>query len=170
MSEQTNMMTWGLYESILKNYYEFYELYVRNGLDEIIVSGVTVNIHDVLNGINDLPERQRQAVVLMCLENMREVDAAAEMLPGSRWSSPVGAYKRTGLSKIVERLWSNDDDEMEPTPPPVNGVHHRTVPARGRVFCRECDFQELYDGVDGFVESVRELQKHSCGGERNNGK
>lgn len=155
-------MTWGLLESVFRNYYEFYELYTVHGLDEINVNGVRVNVHDILKGVEELPERQRQAVVLMCLENYREVDAAAVMLPGSKWSSPVGAYKRAGLQKIVERAWC-DEDVIDDNPvEQQEQCPGRTIPRSGRVFCRQCTWVLPYDGLESFSESVRQLRNHSC--------
>lgn len=158
-------MSWSLLESVFRNYYEFYELYTVHGLDEINVNGVCVNVHDILQGVEELPERQREAVVLMCLENYREVDAAAVMLPGSKWSSPVGAYKRAGLQKIVERAWSDEnviDDNPVELEPRCSG---RTIPRSGRVFCRQCTWVSSYEGLESFAESVRQLQSHSCASE-----
>jgi hypothetical protein len=105
------VMTWGLLEQILRHYYEFRSLYEREGIEEICIRGNIVNVHDLLRGIKDLPLRQRQAVVYMCIENLREVDAAQIMLPESKWSSPVGVYKRTGLAKLVKMYYSSEAED-----------------------------------------------------------
>jgi hypothetical protein len=104
-------MTWKLLESVLKHYLEFRELFEREGIDEITLdNGYILNFHDILQGINSLPKRQKQAVLLVCLYNMREVDAAREM-GFDRWSSQVGTYKRLGLQKLINKFWPPEGDE-----------------------------------------------------------
>jgi hypothetical protein len=100
------VMTWQLLQNILKNFWEFRELYEQHGIEEIVVVGVTVNIHDVLQGISDLPPRQKEAVILMCLENRKE-EEVARMMGFTRWSSQVGLYKRLGLTRICRKFWNN---------------------------------------------------------------
>lgn len=107
----TKTLSWQLLENVLRNYHEFRELYVREGIEEVQIEGFTVNVHDVLQGLEELPERQREAIELTCLRNMREVDAASIMLPDSKWSSPVGAYKRTGLQKLVDKYYTREKEE-----------------------------------------------------------
>lgn len=98
-------MTWKLLENILKHYYEFRELFEREGIDELALdNGYTINLFDILSGIEGLPRRQRQAVQLVCIEGLREVDAAREM-GFERWSSQVGTYKRLGLQKLINNFW-----------------------------------------------------------------
>lgn len=96
-------------EAIIRHYAEFRALYEDQGIEEISLGdGLVVNIHDVLRGISKLPTRQRQAVVLTCLWNMKERDAA-RLMGFDKWSAPVGAYKRLGLQKLVEMYWRDDD-------------------------------------------------------------
>jgi len=99
-------MTWQLLDSILRHYPQFRELYECEGVEEINVAGYLINVHTVLDGIEDLPLRQRQAVVYTCLHDMREIDVAQIMLPGAKSAAPVGSYKRKGLKKLVERFYS----------------------------------------------------------------
>ena len=106
-------MTWQMLEAIYRNYQEFRELYQRTGIDEITLDGgIVVNIHDVLRGIDELPKRQRQAVILMCLRNLREVDTA-KIMGFQKWSSPVSSYKRLGLTKIADKYWNIPPDAEE---------------------------------------------------------
>lgn len=99
-------MTPQMLEKILRHYGEFRAVYEAEGVEEITVEGgVTVNVHDVLQGIETLPERQKQAIKLMCLLNWREVDAANAM-GLRRWTSPVSSYRRAGLQKLVDSHWT----------------------------------------------------------------
>ena len=67
-------------EAILRHYDELYEMYLREGMEEFSLDdGTTVNIHDLLQGIDELPKRQRTALLLTCIGNLKEVEAA----PGS---------------------------------------------------------------------------------------
>lgn len=106
-------MTWSLLEGVLKHIHEFWELYLAEGTEELVLeNGFIVNIYDmkdVLGGIQDLPDRQREAVTLICINGLKEVEAASIMLPGSKWSSPIGAYKRTGLQKLVDRFFDGSE-------------------------------------------------------------
>jgi len=103
-------MTWQILERLLNNYWEWKEAYRVSGNPELqLLNGVTVNIHDVLKGIKELPPRQRQAVVLSCLENRKEVEVA-KIMGFTKWSSPVGMYKRRALKNLCDTLWADDVD------------------------------------------------------------
>lgn len=100
-------------ESILRSYFEFKSLYESRGFQEFTLDdGMTVNVHDVLKGIDELPPRQKQALVLTCLYGLREVDAAKIMKFPSQWSSPVSSYKKLALEKLL-RYWIADEPEHE---------------------------------------------------------
>ena len=103
-------MTWQILERLLNNYYEWKEAYRVSGNPDLqLLNGVTVNIHDVLKGISDLPPRQKQAVILSCLENRKEVEVA-KIMGFTKWSSPVGMYKRRALKNLCDTLWLEDVD------------------------------------------------------------
>lgn len=99
-------------EAILRHYDEFRALYESQGIDEIpIGGGYTVNIHDILEGINELPKRQKTALILTCLMNLKEIDAAP-LMGFKRWTSPVSSYKKLALEKLVEK-WKEDNEDPE---------------------------------------------------------
>ena len=109
-SDLKGKMTWQILERLLNNYWEWREAYRISGNPELqLLNGVTVNIHDVLKGIKDLPPRQRQAVILSCLENRKEVEVA-RIMGFTKWSSQVGMYKRKALKQICETVWINEND------------------------------------------------------------
>lgn len=105
LSEERGMTPYKL-EAILRHYCEFRELYEQDGIEEITLEdGLVVNIHDVLRGIEDLPKRQRTALILTCLYNLKEVEAAP-LMGFTTWTSPVSSYKKLALEKLVKRYWS----------------------------------------------------------------
>lgn len=104
-------MTWALLEKVLNNYYEWRAVYQQTGNPDLeLLNGITINIYDVLDGIEKLPPRQKQAVVLSCLENRKEIDVA-KIMGFTRWSSQVGSYKRKALKTLCETVWKNVSEE-----------------------------------------------------------
>ena len=103
-------ITWQILERLLNNYWEWYEIYLTTGNSDLkLNNGVTVNIYDILKGIDRLPPRQKQAVVLSCLENRKEVEAA-KIMGFTKWSSQVGMYKRKALKTLCETVWKTEND------------------------------------------------------------
>jgi DNA-directed RNA polymerase specialized sigma24 family protein len=103
-------MTWQILERLLNNYWEWHEIYRTTGNPDLkLNNGITVNIYDLLTGIDKLPPRQKQAVVLSCLENRKEVEVA-KIMGFKKWSSQVGMYKRKALKTLCESIWKNETD------------------------------------------------------------
>jgi len=103
------LMDWQTLENLLKYMFEFRELYEQHGLEELTLDGgLVVNIHDIMQGIEELPKRQREAVILVCIEGRREVDAA-RIMGFKNWSSQVKTYKRLGLKKLLDRYWNKNE-------------------------------------------------------------
>jgi len=99
-------MTWKVLEKLLNHYWEWYEIYLVTGESDLhLPNGITVNYYDILAGIDKLPPRQRQAVVLSCLENRKEVEVA-QIMGFKRWSSQVGMYKRKALQTLCDKIWN----------------------------------------------------------------
>ena len=99
-------MTWQLLERILNNYHEWYEIYRYTLEPDLDINGMTINIMDILEGIDTLPPRQREAVVLTCLENRKEAEAA-RIMGFTKWSSQVGMYKRRALKSLCDNIWNS---------------------------------------------------------------
>lgn len=97
-------------EAILRHYVEFRELYETQGVEELRIDGVVVNIHDILTGIKELPKRQKTALILTCIYNYKEVEAAP-LMGFTKWTSPVSSYKKLALQKICDRYWSGEDED-----------------------------------------------------------
>ena len=103
-------ITWQILERLLNNYWEWYEIYLTTGNSDLkLNNGVTVNIYDILKGIDRLPPRQKQAVVLSCLENRKEVEVA-KIMGFTKWSSQVGMYKRKALKTLCKTVWKAEND------------------------------------------------------------
>lgn len=63
--------------------------------------GEEIYLADMMAGIDDLPPRQREAFVMICLQGFTETAATRVMLPNSRWSTPVQQYADTALARMV---------------------------------------------------------------------
>jgi DNA-directed RNA polymerase specialized sigma24 family protein len=53
-----------------------------------------------------LPKRQREAIILYLINNMREADAAVAM--GVSATNPIGIYATVGLQKLVDMIDRGD--------------------------------------------------------------
>jgi len=100
-------MTWQLLERILLNYHLWHEIYVTTMESDLNINGMVINFHDVLKGIDRLPPRQKEAIVLSCLEGRKEVDVA-RMMGFTKWSSQVGMYKRKALKTLCDTVWNEE--------------------------------------------------------------
>lgn len=87
-------------KKILKNYQLWFSLVESEGLFFITIDGEEFFIYEMLEGITLLPKRQRQAVELICLHDMKETDAA-KVMGFTKWSEPAQQYCHTGLRKLV---------------------------------------------------------------------
>ena len=106
-------MTWQLLERILNNYFNWKEVYRVTGNPDLrLDNGITINIYDILRGIDKLPPRQKQVIILSCLEGRKEVDVA-RLMGFEKWSSPVGMYKRKALKTLCETVWKDVGKEYE---------------------------------------------------------
>ena len=100
-------MTWQLLERILSNYHLWKEIYNTTLESDLNINGMTINIHDVLDGIDRLPPRQKEALVLSCFQGYKEVDVA-RIMGFTRWSSQVGMYKRKALKTLCDTIWNDE--------------------------------------------------------------
>lgn len=87
------------------------------GMSDVITSpeGEDIYLGDLLVGINHLPERQRQAFVLICMKGFTEPAARDELLPNSKSSTPVQQYADSGL---IRMMWAYDLKQEGKWPPP----------------------------------------------------
>ena len=88
-------------KEILKNYEQWKVLVEEHGVLSLSIDGDEYHFHDILEGIERLPPRQREALWKLCIENKKEVEVAREM-GFTRWSTPVQQYRNHGLFKLVK--------------------------------------------------------------------
>jgi len=92
-----------LFARVLKNFASWKSLVELEGLHTITVRGEEFHYMDIEAAFDILPPRQREAVWLMCVEDLPEADVAERM--GFRtWPTPVQQYKNYGLGRMMEFL------------------------------------------------------------------
>jgi hypothetical protein len=94
-----------LFEGMLKCYYRWKAFAEEEGLYSITIEGEEFSFFDLLDGIDTLPLRQRQALWLICIEGLKEREAAEMMgfdAPPGTTSTPVQFYKNKAIEKLVK--------------------------------------------------------------------
>jgi DNA-directed RNA polymerase specialized sigma24 family protein len=96
----------GVLRELLRNYRAFRAAYEADGLDTITgPDGTPYCLHDLtylISQLDRLSPRQRQAIHLCLLDNVKEVDAARIM--GVSETNPVAMYATLGLKKLIEMI------------------------------------------------------------------
>ena len=91
-----------IFSRVLKNYAAWKSLVESEGLFSITLrDGEEIHYMDILDGFKVLPPRQRQAVWLMCVEDLPEVEVA-QMMGFKGWPTPVQQYKNIGLARLIK--------------------------------------------------------------------
>lgn len=104
-----------IFKRIYQNYFHWQSLREAGEIADVInIEGVDYYIGDLLVGIDTLPRRQRQAFVLICMHGYTESAATAELLPNSRWSTPVQQYSDDGLRKMVNAYYAKQAGTWDP--------------------------------------------------------
>lgn len=101
-------------EKLLKNYQLWVSVAETEGTFTLTVDGEEYHLFDLLDGIDKLPRRQRQALVLICLEDMKEIDAA-KIMGFTRWSTPTQQYKNAALDKLMHMRGRPDGTPWDPS-------------------------------------------------------
>lgn len=102
------VMTWQLLERIFNNYRLWQSIYQETLDGDLNINGMTLNFSDILEGVDQLPPRQKQALVLSCLENRKEAEVA-QIMGFTKWSSQVGMYKRKALKTLCDNVWNKEN-------------------------------------------------------------
>ena len=88
---------------LFRNLQEWESLYESDGIDTITGhDGQEYSLWDIKylhEQLPKLPKRQREAITLYLIQNMREADAAVEM--GVSPTNPIGIYATVGLKKLI---------------------------------------------------------------------
>lgn len=86
------------------------------GIVTIPETGEEIYLGDLMVGIESLPPQQRRAFDLICLKAWTETDATKEILPDSKWSTPVQQYADTALARMVAAY---DQYQVDGSTPPA---------------------------------------------------
>lgn len=104
-----------IFKRIYQNYFHWQSLREAGEIDDLItIEGVDYYIGDLLVGIDTLPRQQRRAFELICLRGFTESAATEEILPNSRWSTPVQQYSDDGLRKMVSAYYAKQAGTWNP--------------------------------------------------------
>ena len=92
-------------EGLLRNWQSWRAILEDSGIETLVVGGEEWNFYDMLNGIKDLPPRQKQALWLILIEDKRPVDVARVMFVGSKRivGEMAVQYKDDALAKLLVR-------------------------------------------------------------------
>lgn len=105
-----------VFKRIYQNYYLWQSLREAGEVEDVLtIEGEDYYISDLLVGYDTLPEQQQRAFKLICLEGYTESAATAEILPHSRWSTPVQQYSDDGLKKMVAAYDAKQAGTWDPT-------------------------------------------------------
>ncbi len=74
-------------------------------METLVIGGDEWNFYDMLDGIRELPTRQKQALWLILIEDKRPVDVARIMFAGSKRivGEMAVQYKDDALAKLLAR-------------------------------------------------------------------
>lgn len=85
---------------ILRNLQQWLVFVEDEGLFFITIEGEEYFVYDLLEGIEMLPKRQKEAIELMCLQDLKEAEVARRM-GFTKWTTPAQQYAKSGLRKLV---------------------------------------------------------------------
>jgi hypothetical protein len=104
-SEEYRSSKIALLEALLMNWQSWRAILEDSGIETLVIGGEEWNFYDMLDGIKELPPRQKQALWLILIEDKRPVDVARTMFAGSK--KIVGEmavqYKDDALAKLIAR-------------------------------------------------------------------
>jgi hypothetical protein len=104
-SEEYRSSKIALLEALLMNWQSWRAILEDSGVETLLIGGEEWNFYDMLDGIKELPPRQKQALWLILILDKRPVDAARIMFAGSK--KIVGEmavqYKDDALAKLLAR-------------------------------------------------------------------
>jgi hypothetical protein len=94
-----------LLEALLKNWQSWRAILEDSGIETLVIGGEEWNFYDMLDGIKELPPRQKQALWLILIEDKRPVDVARVMFAGSKRivGEMAVQYKDDALAKLMAR-------------------------------------------------------------------
>ena len=92
-------------EGLLRNWQSWRAILEDSGVETIVIGGEEWNFFDMLDGIRELPPRQKQALWMILIEDKRPVDVARTMFAGSKRivGEMAVQYKDDALAKLLAR-------------------------------------------------------------------
>lgn len=110
--DESTGLTVSILRELFRNLVSWRSLYQSDGIDQLTgPDGEDYSLWDIewlFEQIHLLPPRQRQAIELCLILNVRERDAAVQM--GVSPSNPVAMYATLGLEKLVAMV---EDGSLE---------------------------------------------------------
>lgn len=104
-SEEYRSSKIALLEALLMNWQSWRAILEDSGIETLVIGGEEWNFYDMLDGIKELPPRQKQALWSILILDKRPVDVARTMFAGSK--KIVGEmavqYKDDALAKLIAR-------------------------------------------------------------------
>lgn len=103
--EQEKARKVAILEGLLKNWQSWRAILEDSGIETLVIGGEEWNFYDMLDGIKELPPRQKQALWLILIEDKRPVDVARTMFAGSKRivGEMAVQYKNDALAKLIAR-------------------------------------------------------------------
>jgi hypothetical protein len=100
----SGVLTVTVLRELFRNLQAFHAVYENDGIDTLIgPDGTEWNLWDLeylyRHGLRELPLRQRQAIELCLIRNVKESEAAVMM--GVSPTNPVAMYATSGLTKLI---------------------------------------------------------------------
>lgn len=90
-----------IFQNIYQHYFDWWSHVQEHQITEVCVEGETITFHDLLAGLDDLPERQGQAFRLHILQGKTEVQSHRLMAFDSNYTTLVGQYAAAALKSMV---------------------------------------------------------------------
>jgi hypothetical protein len=104
--------------ALFRNLQAFRACYETEGVDTVIdpdgMEWVLWDLEYLYKQLHHLPTRQREAIELCFVQNMKEADAAETM--GVSRTNPVSIYANNGLSKLIAMIHSGRFPRFRPEP------------------------------------------------------
>lgn len=104
------MLTVQILRELFRQLQAWRSIYESDGIDVITGPGgeeyCLWDVDYLYGELYRLPKRQREAIQLYLVENMREADAAVAM--GVSATNPIGIYATVGLSKLIDMIDNGD--------------------------------------------------------------
>lgn len=104
------------FKRIYRQYFAWQSLRETGDVDDVItIEGVDYYLGDLLTGLDVLPPQQRKAFELICLRGYTESAATKEILPNSKWSTPVQQYSDDALEKMISAYDAKQAGTWDPS-------------------------------------------------------